>query len=235
MLGFFPTPYPDELLYSVLARYYAWSANVSPKVALQELFGKTTVVATFDLPSHIESLVQNLPFGSKHAVESLIRQNTLYPLYAPFLPTVRAKTIFDSMRDHFSGDIHTRTGIMASAVPQINFFRFCPVCLLEDSEKYGEQYWHRVHQIVGVLICPIHQVHLQNSRIKIQGDNRHEFYAADAENCIFKPLVVDYTKSTLDKLNLFAQDADLFINQTFSPKSGDWFRKRYQAGFSYKK
>lgn len=84
MLGFFPAPYPDELLYSTLARYYAWSANVSPKVALQELFGRTTVVATFNLPSHIESLVQNLPFGSKHTVEGLIRQHTLYPLYAPF-------------------------------------------------------------------------------------------------------------------------------------------------------
>ena len=229
MLGFFPTPYPDELLYSVLARYYAWSANVSPKVALQELFGKTTVIATFDLPSHIENLVQNLPFGSKHTVESLIQQNTLYPLYAPFLPPDRAKTVFDSMCGHFSGDIHTRTGIMASAVPQINFFRFCPVCLREDSEKYGEPYWHRVHQIAGVLVCPIHQVHLQNSGVKIQGDNRHEFYAADAENCIFKPLIVNYTKSSLGKLTLLAQDVDLFINQTFSSKSGDWFRKRYQA------
>lgn len=99
----------------------------------------------------------------------------------------------------------------------------------EDSEKYGEPYWHRVHQIAGVLVCPIHQVHLQNSRVNIQGDNRHEFYAADAENCIFKPLIVDYTKSTLDKLTLLAKDIDLFINQTFFPKSGDWFRKRYQA------
>lgn len=229
MLGFFPIPYPDELIYSLLARYYAWSANVSPKVALQELFGKTTIIATFDLPSHIESLVQNLPFGSKHTVESLIQQNTLYPFYAPFLPTVRAEAVFDSMCGHFSGDIHTRTGIMASAVPQIKFFRFCPVCLREDSEKYGEPYWHRVHQIAGVLVCPIHQVHLQNSNVKIQGDNRHEFCAAEKENCIFKPLIVDYTKSTLDKLTLLAQDINLFINQTFSPKSGDWFRRRYQA------
>lgn len=198
------------------------------KPRFKNLFGKTTVVATFDLPSHIESLVQNLPFGSKHTVESLIQQHTLYPLYAPFLPVDRAETVFDSMSGHYSGDIHTRAGIMASAVPQIHFFRFCPTCLREDSEKHGEPYWHRVHQIAGVLVCPIHQVHLQNSTVKIQGDNRHEFYAADAENCIFKPLIVDYTKSTLDKLTLLSQDVNLFISQSFSPKSGDWFRKRYQ-------
>lgn len=229
MPGFFPAPYPDELLYSTLARYYAWSANISPKAALQELFGRTTVVATFDLPSHIESLVQNLPFGSKHTVESLIQQHTLYPFYAPFLPADRAETVFDSMSGHYSGDIHTRAGIMASAIPQINFFRFCPICLREDSEKHGEPYWHRVHQIAGVLICSVHQVRLQNSTVKVQGDNRHEFYAADAENCIFKPWIVNYTKSTLDKLTLLSQDVNLFMNQSFSPKSGDWFRKQYQS------
>ncbi len=229
MVGFFPTPYPDELLYSVLARYYAWSANVSPKVALQELFGRTTAIATFDLPSQLENLVENLPFGSKHTVESLIRQHTLYPLYAPFLAPDRSKAVFDSMRGHFSGDIHTRTGIMASSVPQINFFRFCPVCLREDTERHGEPYWHRAHQIAGVLVCPIHQVRLQNSRVKIQGDNRHEFYAADAENCIFKPAIVNYTKATLDKLAFLAYDVSLILKQSFSPKSGDWFRKKYQS------
>lgn len=229
MVGFFPTRYPDELLYSVLARYYAWSANLSPKVALQELFGRTTAIATFDLPSQLENLVENLPFGSKHTVESLIRQHTLYPIYAPFLPPDRSKAVFDSMRGHFSGDIHTRTGIMASAVPQINFFRFCPVCLREDTEEHGEPYWHRIHQIAGVLICPIHQVRLQNSRVKIQGDNRHEFCAADAENCIFKPLIVNYTKATLDKLTSLTHDVSLILKQPFSSKSGDWFRKRYQS------
>jgi hypothetical protein len=30
MLSFFPTPYPDEILYSVFARYHARSGNIKP-------------------------------------------------------------------------------------------------------------------------------------------------------------------------------------------------------------
>lgn len=229
MIGFFPAPYPDELLYSVVARYYVWSANLSPKAALQELFGKTTAIATFDLPSHLTSLISNLPRGSKHTAESLIRQNTLFPFYAPFLPLERSQAVFASMCGDYSGDIHTRVGIMASAIPQIEFFRFCPLCVREDTEEYGEPYWHRVHQIAGVLICPQHRVCLQNSSVKIQGDNRHEFCAADAENCVFRLAVAERTKSTLDKLLLLTQDVGSILNLNLPTRSGEWFRNRYQS------
>jgi len=229
MLGFFPIPYPDELLYSILARFYVWSANTSPKVALKEFFGRTSVVATFDLPSHLESLVQNLPVGSTHTASSFIQQNTLYPLYSPFLPLNRSKAVFDSMICHFSGDIHSRTGIMASTVPQIKFFRFCQICSQEDLMKYGELYWHRVHQIAGVLVCPVHQVWLQNSSVKVKGENRHEFYAADIENCIYKLSVVDYDKTTLDNLTTLAQDINKILTQSHMPHDGEWFRAKYQS------
>ncbi len=85
---------------------------------------------------------------------------------------------------------------MASAVPLVKYFRFCSICLREDVEQYGEPYWHRVHQVAGVLVCPIHQVWLQNSTVRTQGENRHEFYAADENNCLTKLCLVNYTKST---------------------------------------
>lgn len=229
MIGFFPTPYPDELLYSIVARYYVWSANTSPKVALEELFGRRNVVATFDLPSHIESLVENLPFGSKHTIEGFIQKNTLYPFYSPFLPPKRAEIVLDSMGKHFSGDIHTRVGIMAGAIPQIKYFRFCPICLREDIENFGEPYWHRIHQIVGLLICPIHQVWLQNSVIKVQGENRHEFYASDIKNCISKPILVNYNKKIFDNLFVLSQDVDELLKREFKSKDGKWFQAKYQS------
>lgn len=229
MLGFFPTPYPDELLYSVLARYYVWSANVSPKTAVQELFGRRTVIATFDLPSHLDSLVQNLPLHSKHTAESLIQQNTLYPFYALFLPLDRAEAVLNSMQNHFSGDIHTRTGIMASTVPQVGFFRFCTICFQEDIKNYGEPYWHRVHQIAGILVCPIHKVFLQSSIVKTQGENRHEFYAADESNCLSTLHIVDYASSTFNNLVNLAQDVNLLLANTFPQRNGEWFRQRYQS------
>ena len=228
MLAIFPTSYPDELLYSVLARYYIWSANVSPKVTLEELFGKTTVIATFDLPSNIENLVQNLPTAWKYTADSFIQENTLYPFYAPFL-TKKAKIVYQSMCKHVSGDIHSRIGIMASSIPIPQYFKFCSICNREDYEKHGEIYWRRLHQTFGVLVCPTHKVWLQKSSVKIKGDNRHEFIAADVENCVFRLKVVDYTKKDVNKLVVLADDIDLLLKSSFLSKTGKWFRSRYQS------
>lgn len=229
MLGFFPNPYPDELLYSILARYYLWSANRSPKVTLQELFGKNTVIATFDLPSNIESLVQHLPRLSKYTADSFIQENTLYSFYVPFCPPNRAKALYQSMRQHFSGDIHSRIGIMASSIPIPKYFKFCPICIHKDNREYGEIYWHRTHQIIGVLVCPKHKVWLQESSVKTKGNNRHKFIAADWNNCLLKPSSVSYTKSTLNKLTILAQDIFTVLNSNFPSRSGNWYRNQYQS------
>ncbi|MEO1673589.1 MAG: TniQ family protein, partial [Cyanobacteria bacterium J06631_2] len=91
MLGFFPTLYPGELLYSAIARYQIRSGNLSPKVTIEELFGSRTITATADLPCGLDNLVANLPPYSSVTAESLIEDHTLYTFYAPFLPPKRAK------------------------------------------------------------------------------------------------------------------------------------------------
>lgn len=50
-------PYPDELLYSTIARASVRIGIVSPKQLLDEVFNNRKVIATFDMPSHIESIV----------------------------------------------------------------------------------------------------------------------------------------------------------------------------------
>ena len=59
MLHWFPTPYPDELLYSVLARYHVRSGNTSRKMTTEELFGKRTIIAVWDLPSNLNTFLRN--------------------------------------------------------------------------------------------------------------------------------------------------------------------------------
>ena len=184
MLGFFPKLYPGELLYSAIARYQIRSGNLSPKLTIEELFNSRNITAISDLPSGLDNLVQNLQPLSSITVESLIQQHTLYPFYSPFLPSTRARKIETSMKANYGGNIHTRTGIMASALTTPQYFRFCPDCLQDDQDNYGETYWHRSHQTPGVLFCPTHKIPLQNSRIFFQGSNKHVYYAANQENCI---------------------------------------------------
>ncbi|HKQ04867.1 MAG TPA: TnsD family transposase [Blastocatellia bacterium] len=229
MLSFFPTPYPDELLYSILARYHIRSGNFGPKATLRDLFGSTKVVATYDLPSHIDALVQRLPPYSRHTAESLINEHTLYPFYAPFLPPVRARLILNSMEEHSWGDIHARIGIMASSVKPTGYLKFCPECLQADEEAYGEPYWHRLHQVPGVLVCPKHFTSIYNSSVRTFGEDRHEFYPATQENCIIPSPQASFPGEIMAELRLVAQDIEWVLSTPLSSREAAWFQHQYKS------
>ncbi|HEY9299033.1 MAG TPA: TnsD family transposase [Phormidium sp.] len=133
------------------------------------------------------------------------------------------------MKAEYGGDIHTRVGIMASSVTMPKYFRFCPQCLEEDLQTYGEAYWHRVHQTPGVLVCPTHALSLQNSTVTLKGFNKHEYEAASPENC---PIVSEqqcYSTETLEKLRSLSKDILWLLNNKLPSKEAEWFRKRYIA------
>lgn len=182
MLTFFPTPYPDEILYSVFARYHVRVGNKSFKTTMKELLNSQTAVAILDLPCNIQNLVGNLPPLSQYSAEGIIQENTLFPFYSAFLPPERAKQIYNSMLGSRGGDIHSRAGIMASGISSNRYLKFCPRCASEDIQLYGEMYWHRIHQ-VPFLLCPIHKIQLLDSKIPCIGINKHEYISASPENC----------------------------------------------------
>lgn len=176
MLPFFPAPYPDELLYSVCARYHRRSCNPTAKATMKELFGGPTVCAVVDLPSHLEHLSSRLP-GTLNTPERLIDENTLLPLYAPFLPKKRLAKLIAWMKGATrGGSIHMSIGCMASSVPAPRHLRYCPQCLEEDSDRFGETYWHRSHQAAGVRLCHKHDSWLIEDNSFAAG--KHDFMLA---------------------------------------------------------
>jgi hypothetical protein len=69
MLSFFPTPYPDELLYSILARYHIRSGNKNYSQTDIEAFNYCShQFYKISLPSNLNYLVNNLPVSSKQNV-----------------------------------------------------------------------------------------------------------------------------------------------------------------------
>lgn len=227
MLSFFPKPYPDEILYSMLARYHIRSGNISPKMTLKELFNSTTTIATADLPCHLETLVAQLPLISAITVEELIQQHTLYPIYAPFLPQQRSQQILQAMRSSNGVSIHDKTGIRASSIHVPRYFRFCPKCIQDDQTTYGELHWHRIHQVSGIFVCPHHAEPLQESSVPMQGMNRHEYIAASFENCAVHPTVEPFNAKNLGVLQLLAQDVHFLLENQLLPRDLNWFRQQY--------
>ncbi|OJD60899.1 TnsD family Tn7-like transposition protein [Bacillus sp. NH11B] len=176
MLHWFPTPYPDELLYSVLARYHVWSGNTSPKMTTEELFGKRTFRSVWDLPANLNSLLNQL--GSYWDADQLIYNHTMYPYYAAFLLPKQAKQVKKSMLDSKGSTIHTRIGISASNVKLKTKLWVCSDCIKEDIGTYGETYWRRGHQAPGVFVCTKHETVLEETNVSVKAQNQHEFIVA---------------------------------------------------------
>ncbi|WP_018416537.1 TnsD family Tn7-like transposition protein [Teredinibacter turnerae] len=181
MLGYFPAPYNDELLYSLIGRYGLHTGLVGNQRALvREVFSSPTAVAVPDLPSHLNALVKNLQLVWPTSVIELINSFTLAPIYLPFLSQQQAKKIICSMSSASGGDIHTRCGLAASAIKMQEYFHYCPKCMKEQKRDHGEHYWRRAHQLPGIAYCGLHSCLLGNSTIHFHPKEKHRYFAAAA-------------------------------------------------------
>jgi len=229
MIGCFPDPYPDELLYSVCARFHDRVQYPNKKNTMRELFGDEAAIAIVGLPSNLKTLVSMLPPGSPYTVERLISNHTLYPFYAPFLERKQARQLWADMEGARGPSIYMRSGVMASTVQPMEWLRFCPACAQQDKEQLGEYYWHRIHQLPGIQVCPEHNVRVLDSKIRIQNpQTRHEFVSA--ERGIQLPKSRSYKLLNLHQAVLLriAEDAAWLLKQHPLTPRLDTLAKRYR-------
>lgn len=175
MVSNFPTPYQDELIYSVVARYAVHHGILSPKYLTEELFNNRSLTPTYDLPSYLDRLASYLP--DRYDAFSLINQHTLLPIYQPFQPDAVIHYAVNALRGEQSKALHTKLGKNASRIKSIRFFRFCHACWQEQMERYGEVYWKRSWQITGYEYCIQHQQPLFVSAVPSHGLDRKFYFA----------------------------------------------------------
>ena len=225
MLHWFPTPYPDELLYSVLARYHVWSGNTSPKMTTEELFGKRTVRSVWDLPANLNILLGQL--GSYWDASQLINNNTMYPYYATFSLPKQAEQVRESMLDSDGSTIHTRIGVAASNVKLKTNLWVCSNCIKEDMDTYGETYWRRVHQAPGVFICPKHETALEKTTVSVKAQNQHEFVVATPYVQRKKINLDGINKEEVQLLIKVAKVTESLLNNTYLQNTDNTIRNKY--------
>lgn len=177
MLGF-PLPYPGELIYSLVARTGIHSGISSPKVLLDGVYGDRKIVATIDLPSHLQKIAEQYPESMNLDVPSLIYQHTLFPIYAPFIKEAKRQAGLQWMALQSKGAIHLAFGVAASSVKRPKFLRYCPLCFEAQLEYFGECYWKRIWQVSGAELCLNHQVPLYEFAIIPRHEHRHMYHAA---------------------------------------------------------
>ncbi|MGJ8526010.1 hypothetical protein LMG33818_001758 [Halomonadaceae bacterium LMG 33818] len=212
---YFPRLYPDELLYSGIARCRVHLGMENHKGLLNLLFNDSKVAAITDLPTHLDDLASNTGLDANY----LIYHHTLFPLYAPFIPQQRRVNLYKAMLGKDKPTIGL-AGISTSTVKWPEWLRYCPKCLKEMVDQLGEPYWKRSWQIEGNVACARHSCLLLNSHIPYRRIQRHEFHAASSQ-------LLDR-----DQRELLADESEVLLARSFeqlikglckpSPEYGRW-------------
>ncbi len=232
MLEHLPDPYPDELLYSVWARYSDHVHYSNKQDVFQELFGYINGNATVDLPCHLKYFFDNLPIGHSYTLDMLIDRHTLLPFYGPFLSQERYRGLREQMITGDAKAMHSRVGMVRSDIPFPLWLRYCPVCAEKDKDEFGECYWHRLHQAPGVEVCPVHRVFLENSTIQARTKfTSKEFFSA--ERGIQSPTSRSAESSPfLQVLLNVALEALYLLEHQCTSQDTLFFRQQYYALFA---
>jgi hypothetical protein len=215
MIATFPDPYDGELFYSVLARFAERMNYPARHVALRELFGGGHGVPAVELPNKIDALVKQLPPGNLYSSDAILQKHTLLPFYAPFLPQRNFELIVANMKGDGHRTTQLRAGIIAGRISPPEFFRSCPACDKENLARCGEAYWHRLHQIKGVEVCPVHSVFLENSNVRLAGSTQKDaLFSAESAQRGMVARVLNSGKAEDRFLLRLAKSAAWLLDQT---------------------
>lgn len=238
MIGFFTDPYPDELLYSALARYSQRAKYPNRNQILQEIFGNQSVSAIFDFPTRLNDFLSSLHKENLYSGEYLINENSLLPFYEPFLPIDRANLIRREMGSSTNNKIHVRLGIRVGQIKNPDYVRFCSPCVKDDRKEFGETYWHRIHQLSGILVCPKHKCFLENSKLKWDRQLGYQFHSAERLLKATSPIYIDRGNQIHQILLKIAKDAEWLLSQKNLCLGTEVLQQRYfnlllRQGFAY--
>lgn len=187
-IAYFPELYPDELIYSVFARYYLHSGYQYYKDVEKDLFlikkGKVDKEFVKRLrPETVELLTKHF------TMEELLEKHTMYPFYGRFIDSNRRNKAFEALM-LMDGDFSKLFCVPQLRKGEHRYMRYCPLCALSDRERYGETYWHRLHQMRNVNLCAEHGCYLVDSIVSL--DSRESVNLVSAEEAI--PLGEDISK-----------------------------------------
>ncbi|GAB6553208.1 TnsD family Tn7-like transposition protein [Bacillus mobilis] len=181
MIMYFPYPYPDELVFSLISRYHIHSANQNRAQTSRDLHQFLNTPIRSGFPNNLGRFMESMPKNWELKMDDLIQKHTVFPLYKAFLP--HETSLYIDMR--ILGNAVTAA---SNVIPSIdfdlypNFWRYCDRCVNEDIEIYGELYLRRIHQILGFPICLIHGEELLRSSTSVSDHNN---YTVTLRECYF--------------------------------------------------
>lgn len=176
MINYLPKLLPDELVYSWFARYYLHSGCLTHKMALDDILLIRCHNPSKEFIGHLNPLAHK-KIQEIISMEDLVLNHTMFPQYARFLPPEEKKKAMYHLGYDFC-DPHHLFAILSRTEGDMNL-KYCPLCVQEDREKYGETFWHRKHQIRNMQTCYKHKCMLKSSNVSAKSEQCYTFCSAE--------------------------------------------------------
>lgn len=177
MIISFPELYPDELLYSFFARYYAQSGHIAYVFAAEELFENRATKPDIEFMDGLTVEAKRL-VTRMCSLADIVERHTMFPYYGRFLQRDRRRQALSLLLQ--TDERYHNLLYQLKNKHVIRHLRYCPLCAADDREQYGETYWHRSHQLQGVDICPLHKCSLHDSPIPISSKGSPSLDSAES-------------------------------------------------------
>ncbi|MCX4151653.1 MULTISPECIES: TniQ family protein [Paraburkholderia] len=156
-LLFFAPSLPDETIQSRVARHHVLSGNRTEADTFLDLFDSPPFTLEQIVPPGLARLAARLSDDPDAALKMLLEQNTLLPLFAPFLGEGS-----DSQSASLTAEA-ALSRLPRRVVGMHGEAQLCTACAVEDVRDHGMAYWRRAHHVPGVSVCWIHQLTLLSS------------------------------------------------------------------------
>lgn len=188
MIAYMPEILPDETVYSWFCRYFIHTGYPNSAMAQEEIFCKRSCNPSTEFIGNIKQEVREI-LNRSYGAETIVRNHTMYPQYARFIPIEKKKRALHSLAYEFE-DAHHLFHILPRQEGE-RYLRYCPLCATEDRKQYGETFWHRVHQIRDMRICPVHHCRLLESEVAAKSERLYTLCPAE-QYVHTEPILVSY-------------------------------------------
>lgn len=178
-IGYFPVLYEDELIYSVLARWYAHSGMLCYRNAVEKLFVQRNQNPDIEFINTLKEEVIRL-LCRDMSMQELIIKHTMFPQYARFIDKERRDKALEALCN-MNNEFRNHLVMRKNREGEERKLRYCPLCSKQDREEKGETYWRRSHQLIDVDICPVHKCKLLSSEVVIKMKTTPCFKVAELE------------------------------------------------------
>ncbi|MCL2412222.1 MAG: TnsD family transposase [Treponema sp.] len=225
--GFFPTPYPDECLYSILCRCAVRSGATEYADISKNLFGnRQTLTNSIFLPIRLECIDEWVSPLSGITRKSIALDHTLHPYFNMTYPSVlrtEINNLINSGKPIKNAVNKTTFGRRSKA----KHLKYCPLCVCEDNHIYGETYWRRQHQLSEMLYCIRHGVRLVDSSVLTNKIGAEFYPASNVVNVEQDYGILDELEQHKDKFLKIGRECEWLIEHGTSINWSDNCHEKY--------